>query len=788
MRKKLIRMTSLMLSCIILAGCGRSAAPESPGDAGAAAPEGTAREETASPAGTVSEEGSEADSLQEEDSPKEEDSSAEEPVAGDEVVISADDLPDAGNIRALARPLLTGGAVTPEEEPPEFHAEDPGIPENLEELENWEDFCYLDERSQELLLTNGFFVSEGGGHEFFEEYEMNRYELTPNFVTADSLLHSYHLFFSQLLKKTEKEHLIYDLEALTEGMLDASLDQYDELKGTEWESAAARNSAYFAVALTLLDNGSSLSGAASKELPDTAAALAGEEIRLIMAAEGLAVSPLFEDYEDYSQYKPRGYYDQDEDLSCYFRALMWYGRMNFTQINEDLDRSALLMLLAMDGDNLSLWERIYTVTSFFAGQSDDAGYYEYRPIADAVYGSGAQAGDLAGDEASWKKYHTLTGKVPAPEINSIPIFDESIDEDRDAVITGFRFMGQRSTADAVIFQNLIYRSVKENEGGERRMLPDALDVAAAMGSDEALEILDSQGETGYAGYTEKMELLKEKIEEQDDSFWSQSLYNSWLNMIRPLLAEKEEGYPAFMRTKAWLHKNLSTFLGSWTELKHDTILYGKQVMAEMGGGWDEDRDDRGYVEPEPLVYARLCALAEATAEGLESFDYLSKADGDNLEILAEMAERLQVISEKELAGELPSDEEFELIRTWGGQLEHFWYEAIRDQAASEYVRAQEFPSALVVDVATDPSAGLVLETATGKPSTVYVIVTVDGVRKLATGTVFSFYQFTQPIGDRMTDTQWREKMGIDWTEEFWKNPDPVPAPEWTSDYFLANEW
>ena len=52
-----------------------------------------------------------------------------------------------------------------------------------------------------------------------------------------------------------------------------------------------------------------------------------------------------------------------------------------------------------------------------------------------------------------------------------------------------------------------------------------------------------------------------------------------------------------MRSEQWARKNLSTFLGSYTELKHDSVLYAKQVMAEMGGaGMDEKPDDRGYVE------------------------------------------------------------------------------------------------------------------------------------------------------------------------------------------------
>ena len=52
-------------------------------------------------------------------------------------------------------------------------------------------------------------------------------------------------------------------------------------------------------------------------------------------------------------------------------------------------------------------------------------------------------------------------------------------------------------------------------------------------------------------------------------------------------------------------KNLETFAGSYTELKHDTVLYAKQVMAEMGGGELPQWDDRGYVEPEVTVWKKI---------------------------------------------------------------------------------------------------------------------------------------------------------------------------------------
>ncbi len=41
-------------------------------------------------------------------------------------------------------------------------------------------------------------------------------------------------------------------------------------------------------------------------------------------------------------------------------------------------------------------------------------------------------------------------------------------------------MGQRFTIDAAIMQQLIYHNVQQNSFGDNRMLPDVLDVPAAL--------------------------------------------------------------------------------------------------------------------------------------------------------------------------------------------------------------------------------------------------------------------------------------------------------------------
>lgn len=640
---------------------------------------------------------------------------------------------------------------------------------DLSNISNLQQF-YLGEDAAQKLAQNGFVVLGRACNEFFELYEFNRYAQIPNFVTVDSLMHTYHLYFSYLLKNIERTYLKECTAQLSGHMLSDSMAQYDHLKGSQWESAAKRNVAFFAVGAKLLDE--------NTEVPDYVEELVDCELENIAQAAGNVMSGLAENYEDYSQYIPRGYYEGDSGLEQYFKAMMWYGRIHFPQDKEDMNRSALLMTMALTEDHAAyeLWESIYAVTSFFAGASDDNGVCEYASVIRQAYGDGLSLDTLLDDEDAFSRFQDLTASLPAPQINSIPI-----DDGEDNVIPGFRFMGQRFTIDGAIMQNLIYQSVGENSSGQRRMLPDVLDVPAALGSDIALQILEDAGAADYAGYSQNMDRLKQALSEDHETLWSASLYAGWLNTLRPLLTAKGEGYPIFMQNEEWLKKDLECFAGSFTELKHDTILYSKQVLAEMGGG-EEEQDDRGYVEPEPLVYARFASLADQTAQGLASYGMLTEDDKENLSRLSYIANQLLTISNKELTEELLTDEEYDFIRYYGGTIEHFWYETIKNEGVSESISTQEYPAGVVVDIATNPN-GEVLEVATDNPSSIYVVVQVDGKLKIAKGTVYSFYQFPWPLSDRLTDAKWRQMMGMVPDETGYYNFSfPLSKPDWTDSY------
>ena len=112
---------------------------------------------------------------------------------------------------------------------------------------------------------------------------------------------------------------------------------------------------------------------------------------------------------------------------------------------------------------------------------------------------------------------------------------------------------------------------------------------------------------------------------------------------------------------------METFAGSFAELNHDTILYAKQVMAEMGGGDDEEIvDERGYVDPEPVVYSRFIFLSDKTREGLDYYGMLEDDAREDLERLSTIARTLLTISEKELVNEPLTDEEYEFIKDLNG--------------------------------------------------------------------------------------------------------------------------
>ncbi|MBK8902589.1 MAG: DUF3160 domain-containing protein [Anaerolineaceae bacterium] len=644
------------------------------------------------------------------------------------------------------------------------------------------------------LAADGFVVSPGVEKEFFTVYEQARYANVPTFITSDSLLHVYHLLFDKVLRTAERQAFIPLLRELNQAMLAQTDAQYQALQGTEWEDAALRTVAFIGVGSQLLDP--------TIEVPAYAQELVDAELALIEEASGIMQSPLFpglEFGEDYTQYIPRGHYTISEELTAYFKSMMWYGRMTFRLKTDNPDvgraetRAALLLVHALrtaqvNGQPaLQAWLDLYNPTVFFVGRSDDLTAFQYLEVIDDIYGTTPDLATIA-DESQLDAFIEAANELPPPQILGLVI---SVGDDVEETTKGFRFMGQRFVPDAYIFRQLIYRNV--GTPANPRMLPKGLDVMAAMGSDRAYAILEELGETEYANYPEQMDKMQTWVDGLTTEEWTETLYTTWLYTFEPLLAEPGEGYPQFMQSQAWLDKQLNTSLGSWAELKHDTILYAKQVYAELGGGGGAPvpLPARGYVEPVPEFFARLEALTTMTLEGLQERELLDEQDLNSLMRLQSLAAALQVMAEKELRGEPLTEEEHNLIRFYGGELEHLTMAAADREDEDPFAQPimdEEPQAAVIADVATAPDPDgdgnpnpVVLEEAVGRINEIYAVVPLindDGTIQLqvAKGGVFAYYEFTWPADDRLTDEKWRTMLD---------EGEAPPLPEWTESFFTT---
>jgi hypothetical protein len=759
--------------------------------------------------------------------------------------LSRRELLRAAGAMALAYPFhsFVGSALMADDSPSKEHADNlalrfakyykpvkvetkpsvPGydLPLDPTKIANWKEASAAlgitaDEPS---LKKNGFAVLPGKGNEdVVEPYKHLKRLKVPLFITADTLLHLYHVQFDETLKDIEEREFYKDVVALTHAMLGA-LDEFAPGDDADLKAARAKALTYFTIGQFALK-------------PDTPRDAVHKDVVEVLKRmkdhEGFWPDPerqpcpweLFRYSEDFSQYVPRGHYTRSETLKQYFVGMMWYGRMTFLLKGHDPfgpNREALvspqeakrqtlaggIITKMLDGAKLAdgrkaydVWERIYVVTSFYVGLADDLGFAEYKDALTKVCGASMDLTALA----DAKKYTALrfelakhrppaiysgTGAVEAQGTGADDL-DKALDK-----TAGFRFMGQRFIPDSYMMGKLVYPTIGRptrdgmftrvvSNDGPIRGFPRGLDVMAILGSARARALTADLGDDAYTGddkkvfsYETALGNLTKEYAGLGDADWNRNLYWSWLYALKPLLWEYGKGYPSFMATTAYRTKSLNTALASWAQLRHDTILYAKQsyTMTAPTGVPVKEKPVAGYVEPLPEFYARLLALARMTSKGLGEMKVLDDKSKFRLVQFEKTLERLLAITEKELADKELTEDDYGWIEHFGQHIESL---AVPPNPKGEQPAMK---TTLAADVHTDQNTKSVLEEATGYVDLgVFVYRQPDGQLVLGAGPVLSYYEFKHPMNDRLTDEKWRELLKGD------KKPSP---PEWTKEYLSA---
>ncbi len=687
----------------------------------------------------------------------------------------------------------------------------------------------LSDDALSLLEENGFVVI-GNLFNQKEEDIVQPYKTLadgeiPIFITTDSLLHLYHIQFDETLRQIE-EREFYDLIwEISEELLNDSLKSYEN-SGGELKEASRRNVAYFSVGLSLLEPRPEQVcqserewecadahfkkedlGRYSFEVPSFVADDVSKELKLIAEHSGFSKSPIFIYNEDYSQYVPRGHYTRSEKLKNYFRAFMWYGRMSMLLKGSDTiapgttDPSCEEALIGVEDARIQTmgaslissefdeneelmgkWDRIYLVTAFYVGLSDDLGPYEYIDALNLVFGETFDPDDL--DDETLNELRAKLAEYGSPEIYGgtgaceiPPPFTPAQADQCLENTAGFRLMGQRFIPDSYMFTNLVgvYTDVYEGDGGpftlvidgagrQVRGFPRGLDVMALLGSDRSRELLNELDDSNYREYDRQYGQLKDEFDSFDAAEWNKNLYWSWLFALKPLLKDYGAGYPTFMQTDAWQDKELTTALASWAELRHDTILYAKQSYTMVATAMPpEEKPVVGYVEPVPEFYNRLLALTRMTNNGLADMDVLDESAKRRLDNLEEILGKLVEISSKELENTELTDDDYDFIKNFGDRLDGVIAD-VDDKAKK---------TTIIADVHTDGNTMQVLEEGVGYVDLIVVAYKLpDGRILLGAGPVMSYYEFKHPMSERLTDEAWRELLVSD----------PPERPGWVSNF------
>jgi len=379
---------------------------------------------------------------------------------------------------------------------------------------------------------------------------------------------------------------------------------------------------------------------------------------------------------------------------------------------------------------------------------------------------------------------------------------------------GLRFMGQRYIPDSYILGQLVFPAVGElhREMPERfttgyimdlrnpgkkysiRAFPRGLDVFSVFGSKRAEKHINDSKDNEYPEYKEQVQKLREKFSGLSDEDWNRNLYWSWLQLLKILNEEREEGYQTYQQTEAYRDRQLNTSLASWAALRHNTILYAKQSYMELTagagsgiGGTKPPPLPEGFVEPLPEFFAYMLATAVMAYRGLEDLGVLTEKSGKRLSSLIEILSRLSEICEYQVANKKLSEEDNRFLHNFPGELKkvigkvkplkelqeernHWKILTVGDVVGD----AEGLETTIIADVHTDPNSKKCLEEGSGYLD--YMLVAYKrpyGDIVLAVGPVLSYYEFKHPMKDRLTDEEWRKML---------KTDDAPSQPEWIKSY------
>ena len=399
-----------------------------------------------------------------------------------------------------------------------------------------------------LTLTEpevGFIAEHGFGvlprHEYptaHDAYYSIYVKDLPVYITADSVLFSLHRSFGTALKSLEQGALYDKVDMFLARTHDALADMKI---APELQAAQKDLDEYLAVARSLL--------AGSQVNPLIGDSNTVAEILGMVDAQSMRVAELFgsERKLDFSQFTPRGHYTETEQLTQYFKSMMWLGRVDlrFREFDSasnkwvwndrQIQASWLLHRAIQEAETFAAWNAVHSVIGALVGEVDamDLNRFEEFVVASEAKSDDAFIGDLS------KVHEALVkGGYGRQRIRSHFLATGRFDGEVTPLNMSFAVLGQRFTPDSFVFSKVVHDDVRD------RRLPSPFDMLFALGNNDALSELTAELQ-GYDNgnknvYAQNLHMLRWLLDGYTDEFWNSSVYYLWIHALSALNDMPEE--------------------------------------------------------------------------------------------------------------------------------------------------------------------------------------------------------------------------------------------------------
>ena len=642
----------------------------------------------------------------------------------------------------------------------------------------------LTEYEKSLIGDHGFMVSERLSKISFGEaiLEIFHQDL-PVFVSTDGILHAFHVSYDRILKDIELGFLESELITMLHNLSYAMYyldNQYSN--NPEMLTMLKDVDIYITVPLLLLDeNVAPFYSENSIQI--------NRIMDLIYDEEPDTISIFSNNCRniDWSQFKPRGHYVLDPSsgisLEGYFRAMMWLGRIELyllaprsfpfecgEQTFEDVQRQTIDAMLIDELFDIAgaepMHQEIEHILKYFVGDPDNVTLHNLDYLKNAV--QLYSANQLLDSLKLVEFQDTLKNQAFAYQlILSQILYSNPMSPDTIIPASAFMLFGQRFIIDSYITGTVVFDRILYFGQKICRLFPSTLDVLFALGNDASAQLLVEELEEYH--YSSNLAALRYLIDHYDPAFWEETIYNFWLNSIRSMNPPTERStLPEFMQTAAYWQQKMNTQLASWTELRHDNLLYAKQSYT----GGTICSYPFSFVEPFPVFYSNLkmyCGEASTFFNTLNIDPEIKSYILDYLETFYAISDTLESISEKELLGETFSNEEILFLESmlyeypYGyGNVPDGWYSKMfyRDYVFGFNKGLMESDH-IVADIHTTPTdcgggmIGAISHVGTGSVNIGTVITeNHQGDLTAFAGPVMSYYEYRTTNFLRLTDDEW----------------------------------